>query len=69
MHPPGRYVPPFNVAMIYNGLGDREKPFEWLEKAYADRDVRLTFLKVERKWDPIRSDERFRALARRLALE
>lgn len=67
--PPGRYVPPFNVAMIYNGLGDREKTFEWLEKAYEDRDVRLTFLKVERKWDPIRSDERFRALARRLALE
>ena len=67
--PPERYVPPFNVAMIYNGLGDREKTFEWLEKAYEDRDVRLTFLKVERKWDPIRSDERFRSLARRLALE
>lgn len=63
------YVPPFNIAMIYNGLGNREITFEWLEKAYADRDVRLTFLKVERKWDSLRSDERFRSLARRLELE
>lgn len=66
---PGHYVPSFNVAMIYNGLGDREKTFEWLEKAYAERDVRLTFLKVERKWDPIRSDTRFAMLASRIGLD
>lgn len=65
----GEYVPPFNIAMIHNALGDLDRTFEWLEKAYADRDVRLTFLKVERKWDPIRSDARFRSLARRLQLE
>jgi serine/threonine-protein kinase len=64
----GRYVPPFNVAMIYNGLGDREKTLEWLERAYADRDVRLTFLRVEYKWDWLRADPRFRAIARRLRL-
>lgn len=64
-----QYVPPFNIAMIHNGLGDRDRTFDWLEKAYADRDVRLTFLKVERKWDPLRSDARFRSLARRLRLE
>ncbi len=66
---PARYVPPFNVAMIHNGLGERDETFEWLEKAYAQRDVRLTFLKVEKKWDPIRSDERFAALARRIGLD
>lgn len=66
---PARYLPPFNVAMIHHGLGDRDETFAWLEKAYAERDVRLTFLKVERKWDPIRSDERFVALARRVGLE
>lgn len=64
-----QYVPPFNIAMIHNGLGDHDRTFEWLEKAYLDRDVRLTFLKVERKWDPIRTDPRFRSLARRLQLE
>ena len=62
------YVPPFNVAMIYNGLGDADNTFAWLEKAYADRDVRLTFLKIEHKWDPLRSDERFASLARRMQL-
>jgi DNA-binding winged helix-turn-helix (wHTH) protein/TolB-like protein/Flp pilus assembly protein TadD len=66
---PARYVPPFNVAMIHHGLGDRDETFRWLEKAYAERDVRLTFLKVERKWDPIRSDARFVALAQRVGLD
>jgi serine/threonine-protein kinase len=64
-----RYVPPFNVAMIYNGLRDDERTLDWLEKAYEDRDVRLTFLKVERKWDPLRADRRFESLAARLKLD
>lgn len=63
-----QYVPPFNVAMLYNGLGDVDNTFAWLEKAYADRDVRLTFLKIERKWDPLRADERFIDLTKRMAL-
>ncbi|MGH8239181.1 MAG: winged helix-turn-helix domain-containing protein, partial [Steroidobacteraceae bacterium] len=63
-----QYVPPFNVAMLYNGLGDADNTFAWLEKAYADRDVRLTFLKIEKKWDPLRTDERFVALTKRMAL-
>jgi hypothetical protein len=57
------------VAMLYNGLGDTDDTFAWLEKAYADRDVRLTFLKIERKWDSLRSDERFASLAKRMALQ
>lgn len=63
-----QYVPPFNVAMLYNGLGDADNTFAWLDRAYADRDVRLTFLKIEKKWDPLRSDERFVSLAKRMAL-
>lgn len=65
----GRYVPAFNIAMIYAGLDDRERALDWLEKARAERDVRLTFLKVEKKWDPIRPDARFAALARAIGLE
>ena len=62
-----QYVPPFNVAMLYNGLGDADATFAWLEQAYADRDVRLTFLKIEKKWDPLRSDERFVSLTKKMA--
>lgn len=54
--------------MVYNGLGDADNTFAWLEKAYADRNVRLTFLKIEKKWDPLRSDERFTSLAKRMKL-
>jgi hypothetical protein len=32
-------------------------------------DVRLTFLKIERRWDPLRSDARFASLAKRMALQ
>jgi serine/threonine-protein kinase len=62
------YIPPFNVAMLYNGLGDANNTFAWLDKAYADRDVRLTFLKIEKKWDPLRADERFASVVKRMNL-
>jgi TolB-like protein/DNA-binding winged helix-turn-helix (wHTH) protein len=57
-----RYVPPYAMALMHAGLGEREAVFEWLEKAYAARDVHLIFLPVDPKWDPYRSDPRFRAL-------
>ncbi|MEJ7578885.1 MAG: tetratricopeptide repeat protein, partial [Pyrinomonadaceae bacterium] len=63
-----RYVPPHNIAMVYNGLGERDEAFAWLEKAYEERDVRLTFLKVDPKWDSFRPDPRFADLLRRIGL-
>ena len=44
-----RYIPPNSFAMVHLGLGEFDEAFAWLEKAYADRDVRLSFLKVEPK--------------------
>ena len=64
-----RYVPPYNIATVYAGLGEREQTLAWLERAYADRDVRLVFLKVEPKWDAFRGDPRFIDLIERLRLE
>jgi serine/threonine-protein kinase len=66
---PPSYVPPLNVAMIHAGLGDEDAALEWLERALAGRDVRMTFLGIERKWDPLRSDPRFRSLMARLRLD
>jgi TolB-like protein/DNA-binding winged helix-turn-helix (wHTH) protein len=60
-----RYVPPSALALVHAGLGDRDAVFEWLDKAYAARDVHLIFLPVDPKWDPYRADPRFEAMLAR----
>ncbi|MBA3357328.1 MAG: winged helix-turn-helix domain-containing protein [Pyrinomonadaceae bacterium] len=64
-----RYVPPYNIAMVYNGLDEKDEALAWLEKAYEERDVRLTFIKIDPKWDSFRSDSRFAAIIKRIGLE
>ncbi len=61
-------VSPFETAMIYIGLGEHEKAFAWLEKAYNERAWQLGFLKVEPIFDPLRPDSRFTDLMRRVNL-
>ena len=60
-----RYVPPYATAIVYAGLGERTAMFEFLEKAYAARDVNLIYLPVDMKWDPYRADPRFADLVAR----
>lgn len=57
-----RPVPPYEIAGVYAGLGDIERAFAWLEKAYTARDVNLVFLRVDPKMDPLRADPRLLAL-------
>ncbi len=57
-----RYVPPYAMAFITLGLGEKDATFEWLERALAAHDVHLMFLTVDPKWDPLRQDPRFKAL-------
>ncbi|MDQ3750055.1 MAG: protein kinase [Acidobacteriota bacterium] len=63
-----RYVSPYNIAMIYNGLGERGETLAWLERGYQIRDPRMTFLKSEPKWNNLRDDQRFQDLLRRVGL-
>ena len=63
-----RYVSPYNIALIYNGLDDRNEALKWLEKAYELRDQRIVFLKVEPKWNNLRNEARFQNLLNRLRL-
>jgi TolB-like protein/DNA-binding winged helix-turn-helix (wHTH) protein/lipoprotein NlpI len=60
-----RYVPPYALALVHAGLGEADKVFEWLERAYAARDVHLMFLTVDVKWDRYRADPRFADLLAR----
>ena len=63
------YVPPYNIALAYNAVGEREKAIDYLEKGFSERDVRMVFLKIEPQWDNLRSDPRFLDLMKRLRLE
>ena len=63
------YIPPTSIATIYCGLGDNDQALGWLERGYDARDVRMTFLKVDRRWDALRADPRFVAIARKMGLQ
>jgi tetratricopeptide (TPR) repeat protein len=62
------YIPPVTVALVYNGLGDQNEALAWLEKACDDRDVRLTLLGVDPKWDFFRSNPHFVVILKRIGL-
>lgn len=62
------YAPPFDVALGYIGLGDYDRAFAWLERAYDERARPMLSLKVNPLLDPLRSDPRFGALMRRIRI-
>jgi TolB-like protein/Tfp pilus assembly protein PilF len=61
-----RYVPPYNTAMVYAGLGEKDRAFEWLERAYQDRSIWMIFLKVHPMFNDLQADPRFRSLIERM---
>ena len=63
-----QYVAPFDIAVIYAGLGDKSATLEWLDKAYDDRSTWLTWIKVDPRFDSIRNDPRYRDLVRRISV-
>ena len=59
---------PFYIAAVCAELGDKDKAFEWLEKAYSNRDFELTNVKTNRRFRNLRSDPRYHDLLRRVGL-
>lgn len=62
------YVNPFWIAQLYAGLGDKDRTFDWLEKAYQERNQGIAFLNTEPVFDSLRPDPRFQDLLTRLRL-
>ena len=60
--------PACNIAGDYALLGEKDSAFAWLERAFREREGKLIFLPVDERWDTLRSDPRFRDLARRMGL-
>ena len=63
------YSVKYDIALIYYGLGDKERVFEWLGKACEEKAYGLDLLKTEPVWDGLRSDPRFKSLLKRMNLE
>ena len=59
-----RYVPPYNLALVFAGLRQTDTALQSLELAVEDRDVHMTFL-LDHKWDQLRSESRFVAILER----
>ena len=63
-----RNARPVNIAGDYALLGERDSAFAWLERAFRERMAVLVFLAVDERFEALRSDTRFRDLARRMGL-
>ncbi|HET9038945.1 MAG TPA: protein kinase [Gemmatimonadales bacterium] len=62
------YVSPVALVMMYAALGDADRAFEWLDRAYEERRGWLVYLNVEPMLDGLRADPRFRRLVERMRL-
>jgi tetratricopeptide (TPR) repeat protein len=63
-------IPPFLQALIYSGLGDREKELAMLEKADAeDNNTEAAWLKVDPTYDTVRTNPRFQRILQRNGLQ
>src|SRR2546423_2457338 len=58
----------YQFALIYLGLGEKEKALAALEKAFQERSTLLPYSKMDPRFDPIRSDARFIDIQRRIGL-
>jgi tetratricopeptide (TPR) repeat protein len=62
------YIPGTAIATVRNALGDTQGALDALDQALAQRDLRLAFIEVDRRWDNLRSLPGFEQLVRTLGL-
>jgi tetratricopeptide (TPR) repeat protein len=63
-----RPIPGSKMALVHAALGNRDEAFRWLRKACRDRDVGLTFLRVNPRWKQLEGDPRFEEIKRCVSL-
>jgi TolB-like protein/DNA-binding winged helix-turn-helix (wHTH) protein/Flp pilus assembly protein TadD len=62
------YVPPYDLAVIYAGLGNKDEALRWLQQAYQERSGELLYIKVDPRLVSLRADRKFLALTREMGL-
>ncbi len=63
-----QYVSSYNVGLIYFGLGEKDRGFEWLENAYQERSDLLVYLNSDPRLADVHADSRFVDLVKRVGL-
>ena len=63
------YVSPYDFAVTYSLLGERDQALAWLEKAFREHSTALAVLRVDPLFDSLRSDPRFQRLLHRMRPE
>jgi tetratricopeptide (TPR) repeat protein len=64
-----KYVPALYIALVYVGLGEKDKAFQWLDTAYNEHCEYLVYLPTEPLADPLREDPRFPRFVEQLGLK
>jgi tetratricopeptide (TPR) repeat protein len=62
------YVSSYHAAVIYAGLGEKDKAFEKLNEAADERSTLLVYLRKDPRLGSLRSDPRFQVLLKRVGL-
>jgi tetratricopeptide (TPR) repeat protein len=63
------YVDHAQIAALFMALGQKDRAFDWLDKAYRERSPELTAFKIDPLWDDLRPDPRFSGLLKKIGLE
>ena len=64
-----QYVSSFCIAALYNIMDEEDKTFEWLEKAYKERDILMLILHILKIFDNLSDDSRFKALKKKMGFD
>ena len=62
------YLPAFRIAVDYARLGDKDKAFGYLNKAYDQREPQIAELKIRLPLSSLRDDPRFKELVRKVGI-
>jgi tetratricopeptide (TPR) repeat protein len=62
------YVPPYNIAIVYAGLGEKTKVLEWLRRALQDRSLRPVWLKSDPRLNDLRHAGELNGLVQQVGL-
>jgi len=66
--PSQRYVDPYEIAIVYSGLGENDAVIEWLERTYREHSISVVFFSSDPFFLKLHSDARFQDLIRKAHL-